>query len=209
MENCGWRQSLAQNLSQLRREKGLTQAELGEKLNYSDKSVSKWERGEGVPDLNVLMQLSELYGVKLNDIIGIEDAIKKEDPLPHKERIVSHLYLLITMVSAVWLVALTVFLVLMLALPDPGKYWLSFIYALPVTFLSLGACFMCWRQWAWGFGAMSAALWTLCLSVGMTVNAQYSGIIFAIGGLIQLAAVFVIAVIVYTRKREKRHQTES
>ena len=51
---------------------------------------------------------------------------------------------------------------------------------------------------------MGAALWTLCLSVGMTVNIQYSGMIFAIGGMIQLAAVFVIAAIVYTKKREKR-----
>lgn len=206
MENGNWRQSLSQNLSKLRREKGLTQAELGEKLNYSDKSVSKWERGEGVPDLSVLMQLSGMYGVTLNDMVGIEKEKDGNDQLPHKEKIVGHLYLMITMVSAIWLVGLTVFLVLMLALPDPGKYWLSFIYALPVTFISLGTCFMCWRQWAWGFGAMSAALWTMCLSVGMTVNVQYSGMIFAIGGLIQLAAVFVIAIIVYTKKRESRHR---
>lgn len=207
MENSAWRERLSQNLSQLRRDKGLTQAELGEKLNYSDKSVSKWERGEGLPDLGVLMQLSDLYGVALTEIIGIESAQKEASTTPSKERIVSHMYLLLTMVSAIWLVALTVFLVLMLSLPDPGKYWLSFIYALPVTFLTLGACFVCWRQWAWGFGSMSAALWTLCLSVDMTVNAQYSGMIFAIGGMIQLTAVFVIAVIVYTRKREKRKKT--
>ena len=56
-------QKIAKNLASYRKAAGLTQAELAEKINYSDKSVSKWESGNGVPDLYVLLQLSELYGV--------------------------------------------------------------------------------------------------------------------------------------------------
>jgi len=44
-----WKEILAANLSRLRREKGLTQAELGEKINYSDKSVSKWNGAKAFP----------------------------------------------------------------------------------------------------------------------------------------------------------------
>ena len=70
-----WKEILAANLSRLRREKGLTQAELGEKINYSDKSVSKWERGEGVPDLQVMIALSDLYGVSIDEMMGKESGI--------------------------------------------------------------------------------------------------------------------------------------
>ena len=48
------KQTVANNIAQLRKSKGLTQLELAERLNYSDKAVSKWERGEGLPDVLVL-----------------------------------------------------------------------------------------------------------------------------------------------------------
>ncbi len=54
------KKNIAKNLSSLRKSAGLTQAELGEKLTYSDKSISKWERGDGLPDLLVLDKLAEL-----------------------------------------------------------------------------------------------------------------------------------------------------
>ena len=62
-------QIVAANLAELRRARGLTQAELAEKINYSDKSVSKWERGDGLPDLKVLTQLAALYGVSLDTFV--------------------------------------------------------------------------------------------------------------------------------------------
>ena len=48
----------ASNLIRLRTAAGMTQAELGEQLNYSDKSISKWERGEGLPDVYILAQIA-------------------------------------------------------------------------------------------------------------------------------------------------------
>ena len=53
----------AENLAAARRQAGLSQAELGEKLNYSDKSVSKWERGEGMPDVPTLKVIADMFGV--------------------------------------------------------------------------------------------------------------------------------------------------
>ncbi|MBQ7100690.1 MAG: helix-turn-helix transcriptional regulator, partial [Clostridia bacterium] len=57
---------MAKNISELRKASGLTQAQLAEKLSYSDKSVSKWERGDGVPDVVVMQKMAELFGVTLN-----------------------------------------------------------------------------------------------------------------------------------------------
>ena len=47
----------------------MTQAELGEKLNYSDKTISKWERGESAPDISVLVEIAELFGVTLDSLV--------------------------------------------------------------------------------------------------------------------------------------------
>ena len=60
---------IAANLTRLRQEVGLTQLQLADMLNYSDKAVSKWERGESIPDLRVLIQLAEIYHITLDDIV--------------------------------------------------------------------------------------------------------------------------------------------
>ncbi|MEG2453873.1 MAG: helix-turn-helix transcriptional regulator, partial [Clostridia bacterium] len=72
IEQIELRQIIASNLIRLRKVSGLTQAELAQKINYTDKSVSKWERGEGAPDIFVLNQLAEIYKVTVNDIIGVK-----------------------------------------------------------------------------------------------------------------------------------------
>lgn len=60
----------AANLSSLRSHKGWTQVELGEKLNYSDKTISKWERGESIPDVVVLKEISTLFDVSLDSLLA-------------------------------------------------------------------------------------------------------------------------------------------
>ena len=66
---------LGTNIAAYRKRMGLTQAGLAEKLNYSDKAVSKWERGESVPDLLTLVQLSELFYVSVDDLLQDPNAL--------------------------------------------------------------------------------------------------------------------------------------
>ena len=65
----------ASNIIKLRTGIGMTQAELGAKLNYSDKTISKWERGEAIPDAYVLTQMAELFGVSVDFILSSHDKI--------------------------------------------------------------------------------------------------------------------------------------
>ena len=74
---------IASNVIRLRTEAGMTQSELGAKLNYSDKSISKWERAEALPDANVLKQMSEIFGVSLDYLFSTNDEWKP-DPEPRK-----------------------------------------------------------------------------------------------------------------------------
>ena len=70
MTDVEFRKTVAKNLAAYRKMSGLTQLELAEKLNYSDKSVSKWERGDGLPDVYVLKTLADFYGVTTDYILG-------------------------------------------------------------------------------------------------------------------------------------------
>ena len=75
MKENEFRQLVAVNLVYYRRLKNLTQIELAEKLNYSDKSISKWERGESLPDLYILQEIAALYGITLNDLVSAEKTV--------------------------------------------------------------------------------------------------------------------------------------
>ena len=76
---------IANNISELRRAFPLTQAELAEKLNYSDKAVSKWERGESMPDIEVLKQIADLFGVSVDYLLS-ETHDKSEPDIPRLMR---------------------------------------------------------------------------------------------------------------------------
>ena len=68
--------TIASNLIKLRLAAGMTQAELGEKLNYSDKSISKWERGDVTTDVFVLMQIAEIFGVDVDYLLKPHNEIE-------------------------------------------------------------------------------------------------------------------------------------
>ena len=75
---------VAKNITDLRILNNMTQSELGEKLNYSDKTVSKWERGESSPDISVLVQIAEIFGVTLDYLVSSENI--EEKVLENKEQ---------------------------------------------------------------------------------------------------------------------------
>ena len=74
------RRTVAKNIAAYRKSHKDTQLDLARKLNYSDKSVSKWERGEGLPDVYILAQIAQLYGITVSNLIGEEEPPKKSNP---------------------------------------------------------------------------------------------------------------------------------
>ncbi len=126
----------ASNLINLRTAAGLTQAELGAKLNYSDKSISKWERGEAIPDAYVLTQMAGLFGVSVDYLLSSHDAweptVTPEDP--KQDVVYSTSAIIAIVVLGVWTLALTAFVALWLA-ADLVR-WTIFAAALPVSILA-------------------------------------------------------------------------
>lgn len=126
----------ASNLIRLRTTAGMTQAELGEKLNYSDKTISKWERAESIPDAYVLKQIGTIFEVSVDDLLDTHD--EWEDSLAGKKKGLEAKYdsFVITMVSIAGIGTLAV-LIFVIFWVLGSIQWSVFAYAVPVSLVTL------------------------------------------------------------------------
>ena len=123
----------ASNIINLRTAKGMTQAELGELLNYSDKSVSKWERAEAVPDAYVLKKMSEIFGVTVDYILNSHDSWEKPESFKKAERGFRSKVITAVAIAGIWTLAFLIYIIGWLL---ESNWWLLFIYALPVSLIT-------------------------------------------------------------------------
>lgn len=167
------RVKLGGNIAAYRKRFGLTQAGLAEKLNYSDKAVSKWERGESLPDVHTLVQLAELFEVTVNDLLidpnelpadggkvqkVMEKAVEKALKRKADKRIIQWLC-----TTLVWFVALFLF-VLISSFEIPGS-WVAFIYAIPADAIVILSLKSAWRDFRWNKMLISQMMWGGILSI--------------------------------------------
>ena len=135
MQINDFRLTVAGNLIALRTKCGLTQAELGAKLNYSDKSISKWERGESVPDAYTLTKLAEIYGVSVDYILSDHDGVEAPAGMPVGTDEPKYSAAIIIAIAALSIMtsALTAFVILWLF---EIIYWQVFLVGLSLTLLT-------------------------------------------------------------------------
>ena len=158
-------------MSFYRKAAGLTQAELAEKINYSDKSISKWESGNGAPDVYTLLQLAQLYGVTLNDLVG-----EGTPTLPTKERRGLRGWIILLASGIVWLVATCLYVVSRLIHPG-SDWWLIFMCAIVVNAIVVIVFAGIWKYRLLHFLAVSALIWSsmLCLHLSLSNYFEYYG----------------------------------
>lgn len=180
------RENFARNLTHYRKALGLTQSELAEKLSYSDKSISKWERGDGLPDLTVTVQLAEIFGLTANDLLAEK---------PRRKLMTTRNKIIITMLSMgiAWLVATTLFFLFELILPDAYNWWLLYIYAIPISAI-VGIVFSCiWWKKIHIFASISTLIWSVASCIMLTVstlaNQPKIYLIFIVAAVLQILTV--------------------
>lgn len=122
----------ASNIINLRQKAGMTQSELAGLINYSDKSVSKWERAEAVPDAYVLKKMSEIFGVTVDYLLSPHDGWD-QDPR-QKKPLYSNQVIILLSVTGVWMLALILFITLWML---GNLVWIIFIYAILFSMLVL------------------------------------------------------------------------
>ena len=125
--------AVAENIATLRASRKMTQMELGEALNYSDKAISKWERGEAVPDAYVLSDMAAIFDVSVDWILTKHE--KTEEP-PRKADRVAHIRFHITLLSFIGLWTLATIVFVTLAIVDIYE-WQVFIYTIPLSLILL------------------------------------------------------------------------
>lgn len=168
---------LGANIVSYRKQRGLTQAGLAEKLNYSDKAVSKWERGESMPDVLTLMQLSELFDVSVNDLLSdpnrlpeqtgtvvgkMEKAVEKTLKRKADKQSILGLSSLL-----VWFVALLSFVVI--SSLGIEKSWVAFFYAIPADAIVRLSLLSAWHDFRWNKTLVSVIMWGSLLSIYMSL----------------------------------------
>ena len=165
------------NISAYRKQIGWTQAELAEKLNYSDKAVSKWERGESVPDVLILANLAEQMGITVNDLLADPDALPEQTGAVQqamgrvvektlKRKADKNIILGLSSIL-VWFVALFVYV--LLSTLEISKSWLAFFYAVPADAIVMLSLRSAWRDFRWNRILISTIMWGSILSIYMTV----------------------------------------
>ena len=174
-ENKDFNAIVGKNLLKLRKDKKLTQLELAEKFNYSDKSISKWEKGESLPSVEVLCELANFYGVSMDDLTKEHEnlPIVETKNLNKKEKkrtprmFSTKLMITLLSVGAVWLCA-TILFVLLKLLSDIN-YFMGFMWAGVASFVVLIVFNSIWGRMRYLFPIMSILLWLLLASLQLQI----------------------------------------
>ena len=180
---------VAQNIFYLRTQNQMTQLELGEKLNYSDKAISKWERGDSVPDAYVLKRMSELFGVTVDYILTEHN--EQERKVDTKPARIAKAMLANVIMIGIATVALLVYIILAIF---HINYWQIFIYAVPAI-LIVGIVFsFILSNKIMGILSVSGLVWSILLVVYFalwSLRHEYATwMILLLGIPIQLIVIF-------------------
>ena len=166
------------NLLKLRKNMKLTQMEVAEKFNYSDKSISKWEKGESLPSVEVLCELANFYGVTLDDLTKENENLEiienkseankeKQTKTPTPRMFSTRLMISLLSVGAVWLLATILFVVLKLCLDI--NYFMSFMWAGVASFIVLIVFNSIWGRMRYLFIILTLFLWLLLASLQIQI----------------------------------------
>lgn len=161
---------IAGNIGKLRREAGMTQLELAEHLNYTDKAVSKWERGESVPDIVTLKALADRFSVSVDYLLRADHPLETEIKQEYtKRQRRNHALITVMACALVWLVAVFLHAVVDAALQNEERLWLNYVYAVPSTLIVLLIFNSIWGNARHNFVIISALIWTAlaCLYISI------------------------------------------
>lgn len=178
--------NIAANIALLRKRAGMTQAGLAEKIGYSDKSVSKWERGEGIPDVICLSQMADLFGVTVDTLLADEPALHDADEKPAEEKAapdrtvygVNRWAIVLLAMAGVWLLAALAYIIVRLT---GGESWLPIVIALPVTMLLAVIFNSIWGNRKIAFPVITVFVWSILFLICWICRAYNIWLLMTLG----------------------------
>ena len=160
---------IAKNIQKLRQKKGMTQLELAEKLNYSDKTVSKWERGESLPDIIVLKSIADLFEVTLDYLAEEEHREKPVSKEIQNRNYKRNCYIITgSSIFIVALMATLIYVILAMIFPGTNYPWLCYAYAVPAGIIVWLVFNSIWFDRSKNFFIVSLLIWSILLALYFT-----------------------------------------
>lgn len=176
------KKNFSENLTRLRKSNNLTQLALAEKLNYSDKAISKWEVGSVLPDIETMSQIADFFGITVNDLIY---------PKKRFKRVFweNHLNITLLSIGLAWFLSTIIFFVLENA-TSLSRVWLVFILTIPVSFIILLILSCIWFNKIITMLSVSGLFWSIILTIYLFLNKPSYWFLFIIGVVGQLLIIF-------------------
>lgn len=206
--NTDLKEIIAKNIIKYRKALEYTQAELAEKLNYSDKTLSKWERAESIPDVITLKQLADLFGVKVDDLLS-SDSVPLENKKDNSSKGVKNKTIVAFSILSqviVWAIATVCFTLLTIFEIDSNIIhpWIAFIYAMPVIFIIMFIFTLIWGNKYLQFLSLSAIIWTVAVALHLSFIKvfNYMFLIYIVAIPLQILAI-VFFFLIKTNKSKK------
>ena len=189
MEELNIKNNISQNLIYLRKNQKLTQGELAEKINYSDKTISKWENGDAIPDVETLYLIAKFYNVSIDAIISsdLQKIVTKEQSKTNIQH-VNKVIITSLAVLLVWLVAVVIHVQINLLFDK--NLWILYILAIPISMIVLLVFNCIWGRRHLTFIILSFLVWTTLLYFHlqlMSVDNMWS--LYFIGLPLQIAII--------------------
>ena len=176
------KQIIADNIAELRKELHLTQAELADKMGYTDKAISKWERAESIPDIGTLKEFADLCGVSLDYLVQKEH-VEQRSALSKQARS-NRMVISLLAAAAVWLIATVLFVYLKIF--GVANDWLVFAGAVPVTMIVLLVFNSIWGNIKHNYVIISVLVWSSLAFAYFMLMKYNLFLIFLIGVPIQV-----------------------
>lgn len=187
---------VAKNIAKIRLRHHMTQMELAKKLNYSDKAVSKWERGESLPDISVLLEIADLFDITLDDLVRVEGTGKGRKQPKYNRNILS--FIIEASVVALSVIA---FVVTYLFLGKVTFQWLYFVFTVPVVVLLRLIFNSIWLNPRHNYFIVSVLVWSVLAAVHISL--WYFGIRVPVIYLLGIPAQVIIILCAFLRKPQK------
>jgi transcriptional regulator with XRE-family HTH domain len=191
---------IAKNLIKYRKENNLTQSQLAAKINYSDKAISKWERGEGIPDINVLKQIADIYNVPIEALLHQETYQEKVHSFTRNKYVI-----LILSILLVWLIAMIAYVVIEIIIPNQLHTYYAFLYAIPVSFI-VALVFNCiWGSRIYNMILVSGINWGISVSLVFSLSflSENMWYLYFISAIFEVLTIFWYMLDTKTNSRPK------
>ena len=182
MSDYNINENIAENITKLRKRAGMTQSDLADKLNYSDKAISKWERGENVPSIEMLYEIAKIFDVNIEFLFSKHS--DKDLNSPKSKMFVRNFLITIMLCVAVFLIATVIFIY------PVEKYWVAFVAATPLCALTVNFYGCKENYWLVRLISISLFVWLVittvyCISIVLGIYSLW--MLYLVGVPIQAA----------------------